>query len=87
MGAAIPIITAASALVGAGASAYGVLKSSQIKTPKVEAPPAIPEEAKAEPESQLEKLKKLLSGRKQTLLTKPGSLAEPTTYRPTLLGQ
>ena len=81
MGAAVPVIYAVSALVGAGAAAYGAAKMSHQDMPKVEPPPEIPIEAL--PEDDREKRKHL--GRKSTILT--GPLLPDDVLKPTLLGQ
>lgn len=83
MGAVLPIIGAAAALLGAGSTAYGVYKSSKVDKPEAIAPPAPPEIPAVDVAD--EKRRRL--SRSATLLTQPGALSETQTFKPTLLGQ
>lgn len=80
MAAALPAIYGASAVIGAGAAAYGAYKMANQDTPNVEPPPEIPIEALPDGREQ-----RTRSGRQSTILNSP--LTSPQVLKPTLLGQ
>jgi len=79
---ALPIALIASAVLGAGATAYAARQSSRgISSPSK--PPEMPQlPGPLDLPTQRER-----AGRASTLLTRPSGLSEPATFKPTLLGQ
>lgn len=85
MAAALPFIYGASAIIGAGATAYGVYQSATSNIGKPNAPPALPEIPEIPGPKDNDRRKK--AGRASTILTRPGALQDQTSLAPTLLGQ
>ena len=81
MAQALPVIYGASAIIGAGAAAYGAYKMANQEEPEIPKPPEIPIESL--PDDGREK--RMRAGRQSTILTSP--LASQNVLKPTLLGQ
>ena len=81
--AALPYVASAVGIIGAGASAYGAIKSSRTRLPRPSQPPEPPPEL-TRPSGRDPQRRRF--GRQETILTGP-LVSDETTYRPTLLGQ
>jgi len=85
MAAALPIALVVSAALGAGASIYSASHSPG--SPKAQKPPDVPELPQLpQPLGQIDDERRR-RGRSSTLLTRPSALSDPSTFKPTLLGQ